>query len=780
MMAMCRDSSFTKLSRSTQHNIHIAAIDINGDISSSIFTFLEKSTGQADDSKEGLKVIRGKQEASNNSSYQTLNLPVGARVRIGKGRANHTANKAAAFSPDGQYLAVASSIGIWLYDTVNYQEVALLSSQYPIANIVFSPDGSIVVGTSRHGRIQNHVWSIITKEKIATFRDPIGGSVGAIAFSTNGKTIASASANRLILWDVETAQELIRIKCQNFINTLSFSHDGDMIASGESDGLIRLWDALTGQLIGAFRHDPYVSSIAFSPTEYILASCSTREGTIKLWNVATETETLTIKNKRGTSVVAFSPDGKTLAWCDIFDTINLWNVATQSLVAVYDDLTNLNINSIALSPNGKTFVSVDGHYDIVKVWDMITGNTIDLGHVGLTPISFSFDNSMLVSGGRRGVKLWNVNTGENVAIIPVKHKSRVRLVLFSPENITLAYRVSGEKFTRLWDVNKKTQIGVIQNPSIECWTFSPDGKTLASGAGRLITLWDVETKQENFTLEGHLDRIEHLTFSPDGSTLASKSGIMHSAIKLWDIKTKQNTDSFETDDPFKVFSRPVFSPDNTMLVFSRSNDGIKVWNLVTREMTDINSEDDFLTFLPNSSMMILKSYTHEYGEKVSVWNAKTATHITTLDPVIFEYWKQLIFSPDGETLAIAGQDSVTLFDPKVIYNQLPAAAPASINIVNAKQTELLSNYPNPFNPETWIPYRLAEDANVTLTIYDIEGREIKAIHIGHRKAGHYVSRNKAIYWDGTNDLGESVASGLYFYQLQADDYSETKRMLVLK
>ena len=97
-----------------------------------------------------------------------------------------------------------------------------------------------------------------------------------------------------------------------------------------------------------------------------------------------------------------------------------------------------------------------------------------------------------------------------------------------------------------------------------------------------------------------------------------------------------------------------------------------------------------------------------------------------------------------------------------------------------KETELLSNYPNPFNPETWIPYRLAEDAFVTLTIYDSKGQVVRTFEIGYRIASAYESQSKAIYWDGKNDVGEQVASGVYFYTLTAGDYSATQKMVILK
>ena len=97
-----------------------------------------------------------------------------------------------------------------------------------------------------------------------------------------------------------------------------------------------------------------------------------------------------------------------------------------------------------------------------------------------------------------------------------------------------------------------------------------------------------------------------------------------------------------------------------------------------------------------------------------------------------------------------------------------------------EETVLLANYPNPFNPETWIPYQLAEPAEVTLTIYDMNGKVVRRLVLGHQAAGMYRSRSRAVYWDGRNQVGEPVASGLYFYTLTAGEFTATRRMLILK
>ena len=96
------------------------------------------------------------------------------------------------------------------------------------------------------------------------------------------------------------------------------------------------------------------------------------------------------------------------------------------------------------------------------------------------------------------------------------------------------------------------------------------------------------------------------------------------------------------------------------------------------------------------------------------------------------------------------------------------------------KTQLLANYPNPFNPETWIPYELATDTNVKLTIYNAQGIVVRTLSIGHQSAGYYTSRDRAAYWDGRNAFGELVASGLYFYQLETDETSSMRKMVILK
>ena len=97
-----------------------------------------------------------------------------------------------------------------------------------------------------------------------------------------------------------------------------------------------------------------------------------------------------------------------------------------------------------------------------------------------------------------------------------------------------------------------------------------------------------------------------------------------------------------------------------------------------------------------------------------------------------------------------------------------------------EETKLLPNYPNPFNPETWIPYQLSEGSTVTVKIYDVGGGLVRTIDVGHKSVGYYLTREKAVYWDGRNENGERISSGVYFYTLITDDYTETRRMVIVK
>ena len=136
-----------------------------------------------------------------------------------------------------------------------------------------------------------------------------------------------------------------------------------------------------------------------------------------------------------------------------------------------------------------------------------------------------------------------------------------------------------------------------------------------------------------------------------------------------------------------------------------------------------------------------------------------------LNPAMIQLWiEQAHVEDDG---SVAFREGIAF-----LQNLLAVLIP--------EETALLPNYPNPFNPETWIPYHLANSSEVTITIYDMRGTIVRQLNLGHQHEGYYTSRSRAAYWDGRNDVGESVASGLYFYTLTGGDFTATRKMLIRK
>ena len=134
--------------------------------------------------------------------------------------------------------------------------------------------------------------------------------------------------------------------------------------------------------------------------------------------------------------------------------------------------------------------------------------------------------------------------------------------------------------------------------------------------------------------------------------------------------------------------------------------------------------------------------------------------------------KNLTNHPDNDTDA--------RWNPQFELRSVEPQSKYFTTLGDIKRTSLMQNFPNPFNPETWIPYYLAEATTVTVRIYNVKGELIRSINVGKQAAGAYTNRQRAVYWDGKDDTGQSVSSGVYFYQLLADDFSETRRMVVMK
>jgi RNA polymerase sigma factor (sigma-70 family) len=281
------------------------------------------------------------------------------------------------------------------------------------------------------------------------------------------------------------------------VYSVAFSPDGKTLASG-SYQTIKLWDVTTGKEKATLKgHTHNVFSVAYSPDGKTLASAS-EDQTIKLWDMATAKEKATLKGHTGTGwSVAFSPDGKTLASGSMDKTIKLWDVKTAKEKATLKGHTD-TVRTVAFSPNGKTLAS--GSDDLtIKLWDLVTGKekaTLK-GHTDFVYIvAFSPDGRTLASGSEdrddQTIKLWDVATAKEKATL--RHTSVVFSVAFRPDGKTLASG-SIDNTLKLWDVATGKEQATLKEHTkpVTSVAFSLDGKTLASGSvDQTITLWDVQ------------------------------------------------------------------------------------------------------------------------------------------------------------------------------------------------------------------------------------------------------------------------------------------------
>ena len=161
------------------------------------------------------------------------------------------------------------------------------------------------------------------------------------------------------------------------------------------------------------------------------------------------------------------------------------------------------------------------------------------------------------------------------------------------------------------------------------------------------------------------------------------------------------------------------------------------------------------------------------------------------DPNVYRKYTAYIVLPEGSAPGIWGVIGISVTDKakNTIYNDfteitrfevIETQAAPIVQVTLPDKNVLLPNYPNPFNPETWIPYQLAAPADVNISVYTADGQLVRTLSFGHQPVGTYRSRNRAAYWDGNNQFGEPVASGVYFYTLTAGDFTATRKMLIRK
>ncbi len=540
------------------------------------------------------------------------------------------------------------------------------------------------------------------------------------------------------------------------VSSVQYSPDGTRLAVAGNIG-IWLYDAQTGEELNLYtRHADWVSSVAFSPDGNTIASGS-RDNTVHLWHTNTGEHIRTLSgHPNNVYTVAFSPDGNTIASGGTDNIIRLWNAKTGEHIKTLSTHMG-DVESVAFSPDG-TKIASGGRDDTIRLWNANTGEhskTLTGHTTSVSSVAFSPDGNTIASGSYDGtVLLWELlptsTSNSTVSLSPASVVSPdVGQQLTFSVNIAGGQKIAGYQAIVSYDTT------ALQYVESENGDYLPEGAfaipPIAEGDNVILAASAINAEA---TGDGTLATITFEVISVKASTMTLADVILTNMIGN---ATLPQFEHAEITEPKRL-------PEDV------NDDGI------------VNIID----------LTLVASNFGKSGENDADINADGIVNIIDLTLVAAAFGKTTIDA--APTLWRDNPDSVltraavekwlqaarqrNLSDPD--FQRGILVLESLLKTLTPKETALLPNYPNPFNPETWIPYQLSTAAEVSISIYAADGTFIRRLDLGHKPVGIYRHRLAAAYWDGKNAAGEPVASGVYFYTLTAGEFTATRKMLIRK
>ena len=622
--------------------------------------------------------------------------------------------EAVAWSPDGETIAVATSLGIDLYDAETFERTGFLETRQWYIGLAYSPDGKLLAAHSKGGSIQVwdtdqkgllfsleggggplifnadgtklvsggdqtvHVWDMSTGQLLDSFAGYSGG-IKDLAISPDGNFLLVASPGELRLRDMTTREMLYQPIDANNIEAVFFSPDGDRFVTVSYINLptsfdmndphldyqstVRYWDTMTGELLDEYNAEKdIVYSVAVSPDQRWIATGGLES--ISIWDASSKKVDLPLEGYGWVKSLVFSPDGQKLASVEGsfgrgIGTVQIWDLTTHESLKTFDEYMGLLINA-TFSPDGR-WAAVAGTNHKVQVWEVASGQLLYIFD-GSQPLAFSPDGKIIAfaTGSEKNIfegytndyiELHDVETGEHLSK-GLYSCAGAATAAFSPDSRTLAYAGEDCQVTIREVESGKVVHALGPAPDTESLAFSPDGRMLAVG-GDEVEIWDVQTGNLSSAIEGaNYDSL--VAFSPDGRFLAISGfgGYRHEQVQIWDV----------------AIGQPVFA--------------------LTSQLEEVTN----LAFGPDGQVLAIGGYAG-YAKAVSnveLWDAWTGEPIFQVE-VSTEWVVGLRFSTDGQTLMTAGNNgAIQLWNahsapavvstPRPTPTQIPTYAPTPTSV----------------------------------------------------------------------------------------------------